>query len=491
MALRALLPTPGARLSPTRTFALVLVVVALGCGVYAVARPDSTREADDEQPELHTALWSPRRVPQPLVDAVGAQRLQAELDAAVAVGGVETCFVVTEGGAPLATHGTDLALIPASTQKLLTAAVALAVLGPDATLDTVAVAAKAPDGGTVEKLFLVGGGDPLVMTPEVQAAREQIPELRGTPTTSLAALADSIVAAGVKRIPQGIAGDDSRYEDLRYLPTWDSDYRTEGQVGPIGALTVNSGFREFRPKPVAADDPAIFSAEKLGELLEARGVDVGSGPSHEKAPEGAVEVAKVSSPPIKDLVGEELSTSDNLGSEMITREIGLRTSQLGTTAAGTQAITAELAELGLPTTNAVVVDGSGLDKSNRSTCPLLAAVIDLGLQPQFAPLLDGLSIAGERGTLVDQLSSNLDGKVRGKTGTLEGASALAGVVDVTRPLRFAFLANGALGSEQNAIAFRGRIVDIIATFPNAPPADELVPAPGAGTTPSTTAVPQP
>ncbi|HEY8215751.1 MAG TPA: D-alanyl-D-alanine carboxypeptidase/D-alanyl-D-alanine-endopeptidase [Acidimicrobiia bacterium] len=463
-------------MTPTRTFALLLVVASIGCAGVAFARGDDTAAARPD-PELHTALWSPRRVPQPIVDAVGAQRLQGALDDAVAVGGIDSCFVVTEGGAPLALHGGDEPLIPASTQKLLTSAVALAVLGPNATLDTRAVAAEAPQGGTLPRLFLVGGGDPLLMTPEVQAEREQIPELRGTPTTSLASLADAIVAAGVKRIPRGVAGDDSRYEDLRYLPGWDADYRTDGQVGPLGALTVNGGFSVLRPRPVPVDDPATFAAQQLTSLLEARGVDVGAEPGHETAPAGAVEIAKVSSPPLSALVGEDLSASDNLGSELLTREIGLRVSQQGTTVAGTQAIKAKLDELGLPTANVQLNDGSGLDKGNRATCPLLASVIDLGLRPEFAPLLDGLSIAGQRGTLVDQLDPALDGKVRGKTGTLQGATALAGIVDVKRRLRFAFLANGALGTESNEIAFRGRIVDIIATFPDAPPADELVPRP--------------
>ena len=98
------------------------------------------------------------------------------------------------------------------------------------------------------------------MTPEALALREEIPELRGTPTTPLTALADAIVAAGVKRIPQGIAADDTRYEALRYLPTWKDEYRTGGQVGPLGALTVNGGFSELQPKPVPVDDPAIFAS---------------------------------------------------------------------------------------------------------------------------------------------------------------------------------------------------------------------------------------
>ena len=113
-------------------------------------------DASTDGARLETALWSPRRVPQPLVDAVGAQRLQAALDDAVDVDGVDSCFVVTEGGAPLATHGTDRALIPASTQKLLTATAAIAVLGPDATLDTKVVAAQAPQDGTVNSMDWLG-----------------------------------------------------------------------------------------------------------------------------------------------------------------------------------------------------------------------------------------------------------------------------------------------------------------------------------------------
>ncbi len=460
-------------MSPTRTFAVLLVLLALVCGALAFLRsgPSVAEAAPDA--ELDTPLWSPRRVPQPIVDAVGAQRLQGALDAEV--GGINACFVVDEGGAPLAVHGGDTALLPASTQKILTAAAALVVLGPEHRFTTRAVAVQAPQDGVVDKLYLVGGGDALLMTPEAQAAREQIPELRGTPTTSMTALADAIVAAGVRRIPNGIAADDTRYEAVRYLPGWDDDYRTEGQVGPLGALTVDGGFRQLRP-PQPADDPALLATERLTELLEARGVQVGAGAGHETAPANAVEVGKVDSPPLTEFLEEDLSTSNNLASELLTREIGLAVSQQGTTAAGTQAIVAKLAELGVPTTNVALTDGSGLDKANRATCPALAAALDLGSDPSYAVLWDGLAVAGERGTLVDQIGGDLTGKVRGKTGTLSNASGLVGIVEVTRPLRFAFLANAEM-SEPAAIALRRRIVEIIATFPDAPPATELVPAP--------------
>lgn len=462
-------------MSPTRTFAVVLALVAIGCGVVAFASSDEERAAA-EPTTLDTPIWSPRRVPQPIVDAVGAQRLQAELSAATA--GVEACFVVDEGGAPIAQQSADVALLPASTQKLVTSAVALAVLGPDTTLETKALAPAAPADGTVERLFLVGGGDPLLMTPEAQAAREQIPELRGTATTSLASLADAIAQAGVKRIPGGIVADDSRYEDLRYLPTWKDSYRTDGQVGPLGALTVNGGFDPLRP-PEPVSDPAIFAARELERLLEDRGVSVGAAPERGTAPQGAVEIATLPSPPLSDIVAEDLSVSDNLASELLLREVGLKVSQQGTTAAGVQAATAKLAELGLPTANVTLVDGSGLDRGNRSTCNLLADTLDLGERPELSTLWSGLAVAGEKGTLIDQIEGALAGKVRAKTGSLDNATGLVGIVDVGRPIRFAFLANGEF-SEVGGIDLRGRIAEIISTFPNSPPADQLVPAP-AGT----------
>jgi D-alanyl-D-alanine carboxypeptidase/D-alanyl-D-alanine-endopeptidase (penicillin-binding protein 4) len=316
----------------------------------------------------------------------------------------------------------------------------------------------------------------LLVTPEAQAARDEIPELRGTPTTPMAALVDAIVATGVKRIPGGIVADDSRYEELRYLPTWKDSYRADGQVGPLGALTVNGGFDPLRPpEPVA--DPALFAARELEVLLESRGVSVGGSPTRGTAPQGAVEVGKVQSPPLTEVVTEDLTTSNNLASELLLREIALKvTGQQGTTAGGAQAVLAKVAELGLPAANVTYVDGSGLSRTNLSTCNLLAATLDLGERPELATLWSGLSVAGERGTLVDQIEGPLTGKVRGKTGSLDGVTGLVGIVDVGRPIRFAFLANGEF-SELAGIGLRGRIAEIISTFPDAPPADQLVPAP--------------
>jgi serine-type D-Ala-D-Ala carboxypeptidase/endopeptidase (penicillin-binding protein 4) len=461
-----------------RVLVVLLATGAAACAVLA-AGAGAAPEREPTAPALTTPMWSARRVPQGIVDAVGAQRLQARLDAEL--GTVEACVVVTtgDGETVLAARNPDAPMIPASSQKLFTAVAALEVLGPDYRFETTVVAPAAPSDGRVDELWLVGGGDPVLATPEFAAelATEPFYTQTDVVTTSLVELADAVVAAGVRQVPGGVHGDDSRYEALRYLPTWRDTYRTGGQIGPLGALTVNDGYTVLNPTPVPVDDPASFAASELARLLEERGVQVGPVADRDAAPPDSAVVASVQSRPLQDIVGGLLRSSDNLTAELLTREIGLRAANDGTTAAGTAAIVATLERLGVATQGLALVDGSGLDRGDRATCGQLAGALDLGEDPARGALWGGLAVAGEAGTLRPSFGGTpLQGRLRGKTGSLEGVTALAGLVDVARPLRFAFLAGGGF-SETEGFALRERVATIVAEFPDAPPADQLVPAP--------------
>lgn len=470
-----------------RVVALLLIAIAAVCA-YLGLRPDDAPAATSSA-RLATPLWSPRRVPQPLVDAVGARRLQARLDGAI--GGGQSCVIVADGAGDLASHNPNLAIAPASTQKLLTGLAMLSTLGLDFRYETKVVAPGAANG-TVDRLWLVGSGDPGLSTPDYPAMVESDPRRdreeqvigASSAPTPLADLADAVVAAGVRNIPGGIHGDDSRYEAVRYVPSWDDSNRTTPEIGPIGALTVNHGLRSIQPQLTPVDDPAVFAASQLTSLLQARGVAVGS-PGRSTAPANANKVASVLSAPLHDVVAASQESSDNLAAEMFTRELGVRLANEGTTAAGTKALAGKLRELGVPVDGVVLVDGSGLDHGNRVSCGTLLAVLGFGARPQFRALWDGLAVAGRTGTLADELrGSPLDGKLRGKTGSLTGVTGLAGLIDLGRSVRFAFIANGDF-SEASGIAFRSRIAEIIGSFPDAPPADQLVPMPATPTAPAT------
>lgn len=458
-----------------RIIALVLVAAAFGC-VFLALRDDAAPAAASETPRLATPLWSPRRVPQPIVDAVGAQRLQSRLDAELA-GGNQSCIIVHEGAGDVVSRDPAAPLAPASTEKLLTATAALTTMGADFKYDTKAVAPAAPSSGTVERMWLVGSGDPGLATPEYQALIASDPETKDEVTTPLAALADSIVAAGVRNVPGGIQGDDSRYDRTRYLPTWKDSYRTDGEIGPIGALTVNHGFSALKPKPVPVDDPALFAVDELTRLLRDRGVTVGGAAGRANASGDAVTVASVQSPPLHDVVASFIRISDNLAGEMLTRELGVRVANEGTTAAGTKVIADKLRGLGVPVEGLALVDGSGLDRGNRVSCHTLLSALALGARPELRAIWDGLAVAGQSGTLGDELrGSVLTGKLRGKTGSLQGVTGLAALVDQGRAVSFAFLANGNF-EEGAGIGLRARIALIVGSFPDSPAPDQLVPMP--------------
>jgi D-alanyl-D-alanine carboxypeptidase/D-alanyl-D-alanine-endopeptidase (penicillin-binding protein 4) len=461
---------------PSRaTLAGALVLVAVVLVVVALVAGGSGADATGPAPAaLTTPLWSVRRVPEPVVDAVGAQHLQRALDDAVSG---DACFVVDADDHTLATHGADTPLIGASTQKLLVAAAALSVLGPDSTFTTRAVAPSAPSGGTVDRLWLVGGGDPVLATADYNSFLQSQGRTHGDVVTPLESLADAIVAKGVKSIPGGVIGDDSRYDQQRYLPSWKDTYRTDGEIGPMSALTVNQGYGTWSPsRKVPVDDPTENAAARLTALLKARGVSVGA-PGTGKAPGDATDVASVESPPLHEIVASMLTASDNLTAEMLTKELGVHTAKQGTTAAGVAATTAKLRELGVPLPDGALKDGSGLDRGNRVTCATLVAALGLADRPGLSTLYDGLPVAGQTGTLFDEfVGTPLAGVFRGKTGSLDGVTGLTGVLDANRRIRFAFLENGSFGEVQGDV-IRQDIGQIVGRYPDSPSIDALVPAP--------------
>ena len=98
-------PPDGGGVSTTtrRVLAGLLVIAAAIVAFVAFSGGDSgAGPATTATPEATTPLWSVRRVPEPVVDAVGAQHLQAALDAATP--GTGTCFVVQVGNHTVAAH---------------------------------------------------------------------------------------------------------------------------------------------------------------------------------------------------------------------------------------------------------------------------------------------------------------------------------------------------------------------------------------------------
>ncbi|MFP5327205.1 MAG: D-alanyl-D-alanine carboxypeptidase/D-alanyl-D-alanine-endopeptidase [Acidimicrobiia bacterium] len=333
------------------------------------------------------------------------------------------CLRVTAGISVIYDANGSREVAPASVTKVFTAAAALEVLGPDARLETtVETMSPAVDGVVRGDIWLVGGGDPVLGT---DAWAAQLADDRRL-YTSLDTLADRVVAAGLRRIEGRVLGDESRYDSARYVDTWPARLVDDGEAGPLSALTVNDGFRIWGHPGVPFVNPPADAAALFRELLIARGITVVGGGDAGERPQDAERIASAASPTVRELVHAMLSDSDNGTAELLVKEIGWRSRRVGSTAAGSAAIEELLGRLKIPTAGVVVADGSGLSTAARLTCNAMTAFLDR--MADDLPHL--LAVGGRDGTLATRFrGSPAEGRIRAKTGSLNGMAALAGYAD--------------------------------------------------------------
>jgi D-alanyl-D-alanine carboxypeptidase/D-alanyl-D-alanine-endopeptidase (penicillin-binding protein 4) len=389
--------------------------------------------------ELTTDLLSLRRQPSTLArrvaDAASAAAFDAEVSALTDMIGPSSCVELLVGDGVIADRSPDLAVIPASNQKLLVAAVALAVLGPDHRFRTEVQSARPVDGVVTGDVYLVGGGDPVLRTADVPDPL-RYPAFN---TTSLETLADRLVALGLTTIDGDVVGDGSRYDDEFRAPSW-GDEITSVDAGPYDALLVNDGLIANGNYGL---DPSRSAARIFYDLLAARGIRITGSAANATRPPGLTTLALIESLPLTDVLVEMLHTSDNNTAEMIVKELGYAAAGAGTRDAGLETIRATLTGWGVPLAGVVLADGSGLSRDNRVTCATLAHVV--GSSPVAGELRDLLPVAGRDGTLAEQLvGTAAEGRLQAKTGTLTGVKALTGALPAgdRRRVDFSLVLNG-------------------------------------------------
>jgi D-alanyl-D-alanine carboxypeptidase/D-alanyl-D-alanine-endopeptidase (penicillin-binding protein 4) len=378
-----------------------------------------------------------------------------------AMAGVNGCLIVEDDDGALKTlfdQASGSALVPASSQKILVAAAVLSRLGPEYRFETKVVAPRPPQDGVLEDAWLVGGGDPYLATPDYAAYLTTKPRTVDTPVTPLTALADELVAMGVRSIPAGLHTDESRYPPQRSVPTWKPSYVTSAEVGSLGALTVNEGLAGWGPNQKVAPDPAVSAANAFGRLLTDRGVSLPGPAAGGSAPSDAVVIATVRSAPLGQILGAMLRASDNYAAEMLVKELDHHFDGPGLTASGTARVVEELGRLGVPVDGVHLNDGSGLDTGNRATCRALLGTLDLSRKPRFAVLDSGLAIAGRTGTLAKRyVGSPAEIRLAAKTGWINGCAAMVGRIARDPTRRFALIFNGQFGWS-HAQAVQDRVV---------------------------------
>ncbi len=491
---------PGARPTGRRPFLrplLVLAVVAAipALGMLALYRWSDGRVDDNEAAPLPpTTVVAPPPPADPLAEAVYTIRrlptivsrdanvdaFRQELAPFLSTLNDRSCAAVSVDGVDVGAANESLPVIPASNQKLLVAATALEVLGPDFRYETSVVTPVEPVSGVVDgDLYLVGGGDPLLSSAWYPTSNlERFPV---TSPTDLDELADAVRDAGVTEVRGAVLGDGSRYDDEFFAPGWGNGVAGL-EAGPYDALMANDA--RVLGDELRANDPNVGAAREFTRLLRERGVEVSGSAAAGVAPDGATVLGTVRSAPMSAVVGELLGNSDNNTAELLVKELGVAASGEGTREAGLEVIGETLDGWGVDTSEIVLSDGSGLGLDNRLTC---AAVLEvLQRSDPRGPIGNGLPVAGESGTLSDAFVGHpVAGRLRGKTGTLNNppfnadppaVKALAGYlpIDGGGAIEYALVLNGPTISDQSEYRpVWQAFADVLATYPSGPSPAEI------------------
>jgi D-alanyl-D-alanine carboxypeptidase/D-alanyl-D-alanine-endopeptidase (penicillin-binding protein 4) len=389
----------------------------------------------------------------PASAAAGLAEVQADFRGELTLAGPESSAYVYDltAKATLVSERATVLRRPASVEKLYTASTALELLGPEARLQTsvLGVGTLLADGTWEGSLYLRGGGDPTF------GSSAFIHSHYGGIGTSVGALAAQLARRDhIRRVTGAIYGDESLFDSLRGEPS--SGYAPDPFLeGSLGALSFDRG---IRGRLRGAHAQATYAAARLIASLHADGVSVRGGASAAITPAGAVELAQAQSPRLSQLLALTLPPSDNFFAETLLKGLGARSGGAGTTAAGAMVVRRTLAALaGI---HPHVVDGSGLSNSDRtSPYEVVQLLATLAPTPIGAVLREDLAVAGQSGTLKRRMRGTAAaGRCRAKTGTLTGASNLAGFCTSANGHALAF----AIFNDAIPVAFAHTIQDHLA-----------------------------
>lgn len=362
---------------------------------------------------------APPPVGLPLLQSqVSCPALQQRLRAAL--GGEQQVWSVTVAdgaGRLLADVNGTRPRVPASNQKLISTAIALDRLGPDYRLGTRLW--RQPDGS----LRITGEGDP-----DLDLAQ-------------LRRFAKLALGSGNGRIllveePQ-----------QRWWPQgWEWADRYEAYGAPITRLALTSNALDM-----AVPNPPSRLQRLLSQEIKRQGgsAAITLVSAAGAAGDGAELLHEERSIGMHGLLSLANTDSHNFTSEVLLRQ-GTGSWDLPQ---ARQRAMLWLSAQGLPMAGVNVVDGSGLDRGNRVTSRLLAALLlRMAQHPYAHQYTASMAIAGQRGTLRSLWrGTELEGHFRGKTGTIRGVRSISGVLDTPEGTRYVSLVSNGAGSPNSTI----------------------------------------
>lgn len=425
-----------------------------------------------------------------------AQTLQDETQLVIRHAGVGNAkiglsVIDLDTGRELASHNPDVALIPASTMKLLTTGMATKVLGEDFQFRTELIV---DESVSPPILIIRGDADPALGDPAIFIGEDPGLELDAL----MDSIANAIKAAGIGSFSQVVIDD--RVLDRVYThPAWPLDQLNRwycAQVGglnfhtnvinvytqpfpgatPTYSLIPNAYWMQMQVKaksntnarstawvsrpsksnsftlhgnvsgqteiPVAINEPPLFAGRVIAEALSRRGIAIGSSSSQPykavrlwQPGDGFVESRTIAAitTPLADVLKRINTKSHNMYAESLLKRAGHEvTTDSGSWENGAAVLRMSLSEsLGaVALENTVISDGSGMSRLNRVSPTTLAKWIrHISRTDSWDEFVASLAMPGE-GTLRSRFANgSLENNLAAKSGYLTGVYALAGVLE--------------------------------------------------------------
>ncbi len=386
------------------------------------AYTDSVRGTADRGDWLKANNRDAQSTIRALVSSVSAnRRIAAKLPSrskGKAIGSKLAVDVVdVESGKRIWGYRSTATRLPASNMKIVTAANALTVLGPNKRYVTTVVSRAKGE------VAIIGSGDAtLSMSSVTTLAKETKEYLKLHPEL-----------APDSGKPLKVFVDDSAYPAPTQPAGWTNSYQPY-VVRPVRALGMDGRYTWD-----SAKDTAEWFRKKIGGKTSYAGrTDI----SHLKrfAEVEPTVLASHTGASVADQVIYMLQVSENNIAEMLYRNVAVARGKVANWTNSRDAAIATLKELKVPTAGLQLRDGSGVGRNDRLTThaltTLLRRVADSSGHPKLHAIYygHGLPLAGRSGTLASsngRFNTNptkcARGKLRAKTGTLFDTVALSGL----------------------------------------------------------------
>ncbi len=324
----------------------------------------------------------------------------------------EQCAVMVmdlSDGKILGSHNISKGLVPASINKVVTIASLIEKSGIDYEYETKVYAGGGISHGDLEgNLIVVGGGDPSLGA-----------DVEPTGTDIIGEIVDELRKKGVRNILGKIEVDESIFPGPCTPPSWQSGDLSRA----YGTGCHGFNYRRNCSGNASVANPSAVFISRLRDALRAAGINVSGREGYDSKHHKLLLTHR--SPSVDEIMRSCMKRSDNLYAETMVRTLALLHGKEASTEAGTKLEAEYWRKKHLPMEGVVLVDGSGLSRSNRMTAEFMTALLKyMAGNVDFASFFP---LAGQEGTLRNFLKDTpLDSYIALKTGSMNGIQCYAG-----------------------------------------------------------------